>query len=57
MTALWVSEAGVMTAVLTADRPGESAAAHRLIAEGAVDAVAALAAGEITLTGAAEGIV
>ena len=46
----------LLTAVLTADRPGASASAHRLVAAGGVDVVAALAAGEITLTGAAEGI-
>jgi NADPH-dependent 2,4-dienoyl-CoA reductase/sulfur reductase-like enzyme len=55
MTALWVSEAGAMTAVLTADRPRECAAGQQLIAAGAADVVAALAAGQITLTGAAEG--
>jgi NADPH-dependent 2,4-dienoyl-CoA reductase/sulfur reductase-like enzyme len=55
MTALWVSDAGAMTAVLTVDRPRESAASHRLIAAGGKDYVQALAAGEITLTAAAEG--
>jgi NADPH-dependent 2,4-dienoyl-CoA reductase/sulfur reductase-like enzyme len=56
MTAMWVSDAGVITAVLTADRPRESAAGQRLIAAGGAGAVQALAAGEITLTRAVEGI-
>ena len=56
LTATWVDDAGMITAVLTVDRPRESAAGQRLITAGRPVGVQGLAAGETTLAMALEGI-
>jgi 3-phenylpropionate/trans-cinnamate dioxygenase ferredoxin reductase subunit len=51
-TVTWLDQAGRVTAVLTVDRPGESAAAHQLVAARRVVADEVLADASASLTSA-----